>query len=185
MEDVRGRMKVKLLSSALGFQHEVANPNFMGATILADNLVLSKRSNANVILKSTVAIGAAVLDLSKVIMYDLVYNKLPMYEQKLNCRITPVGGDPDSLFLAAENVDIYKSLIPEMIKDGLLDTSNYPKTHTHYSNDLNARLGCVKDEFKGRVCTEIVMLTPKCYSMSYLDDNKPKCAAKGVGRDVI
>jgi hypothetical protein len=185
MEDVRGRMKVKLLGTALQYQHEVANPYFLGATILAENLVLTKRSNANVNLKSTIAIGAAVLDLSKVIMYDLVYNKLPKYEDQFKCRIIPIGGDTDSLFLSVEKVDIYKTLIPEMIKDELLDTSNYPKNHEYYSNTLNARLGCVKDEFKGKICTEIVMLTPKCYSMAYYKDEQTKCTAKGVGREVI
>ena len=45
-------------------------------------------------------------------------------------------------------------------------------------------MGCVKDEFKGAVCNEIVMLTPKCYSMR-IENEKPKCAAKGVGRETI
>src|SRR5277367_5295066 len=147
MEDVRNRMKVHMMSNAADYQHEVAKPHFLSATILAPELVLTKRTNANVCLKSTIAIGAAVLDLSKVIMYDLVYNKLPVYEKRLKCRITPVGGDTDSLFLLIENVDVYQCLIPEMIKDELLDTSNYPKTHENYSNTLNAKLGCVKDEW--------------------------------------
>src|SRR5277367_4213799 len=172
MEDVRNRIKVRMLSNAVDYQHEVVKPHFLSATILAPNLVLTKRTNANVCLKSTIAIGAAVLDLSKVIMYDLVYNKLPVYERRFKCRITPVGGDTDSLFLLIENVDVYQCLIPEMIEDELLDTSNYPKTHAKYSNTLNAKLGCVKDEFKGAKCSEIVMLTPKCYSMRIENENQ-------------
>jgi len=185
MEDVRNRMKVRMMSNAVDYQHEVAKPHFLSATILAPNLVLTKRTN--VCLKSTIAIGAAVLDLSKVqnmIMYDLVYNKLPRYEKRFWCKIIPVGGDTDSLFLLVKNVNVYECLIPEMIKDELLDTSSYPKTHAKYSNTLNAKLGCVKDKFKGAVCSEIVMLTPKCYSMR-IENEKFKCAAKGVGRETI
>src|SRR5277367_1434270 len=184
MEDVRNRTKVRMMSNAVDYQHEVAKPHFLSATILAPNLVLTKRTNANVCLKSTIAIGAAVLDLSKVIMYDLVYNKLPAYESRFKCKIIPVGGDTDSLFLLVKNVNVYECLIPEMIKDELLDTSNYPKTHAKYSNNLNAKLGCVKDEFKGAVCSEIIMLTPKCYSMR-IENEKSKCAANGVGRETI
>src|SRR5277367_2624247 len=184
MADVRNRMKVHMMGNATDYQHEVAKPHFLSATILAPNLVLTKRTNAHVCLKSTIAIGAAVLNLSKAIMYDLVYNKLPVYERRFKCRIIPIGGDTDSLFLLVKNVNIYQCLIPEMIKDELLDTSNYPKTHEKYSNTLNAKLGCVKDEFKGAVCSEIVMLTPKCYSMR-IENEKPKCTAKGVGRETI
>ena len=51
-------------------------------------------------------------------------------------------------------------------------------------NNLNAKLGCVKDEFKGAVRIEIVMLTPKCYCMR-IENEKSKCAAKGVGLETI
>ena len=70
-----------------------------------------------------------------------------------------------------------------MIRDKLLDTSNYPKDHILYSDALNARLGCIKDEFKGNVCREIIMLAPKCYSMA-VDGGGDKRKAKGVGKRV-
>ena len=70
-----------------------------------------------------------------------------------------------------------------MIEDELLDTSNYPKTHNLYSNKLNARLGCIKDEFKGEICKEVILLAPKCYSFQMLN-NETKATAKGVGRTV-
>src|SRR6266566_2113165 len=106
----------------------------MGAIILGDRIALTKHSNDNVKLKSTIAIGAAVLDLSKLVMFDLVYNKLTAHKKNFNCSIVPVGGDTDSLFLAISQVDLYKQLIPKMIDDKLLDTSNYPKTHKKFSN---------------------------------------------------
>ena len=76
---------------------------------------------------------------------------MPKYEEQFNCKLIPAGGDTDSIFIRADNVDVYKVLIPEMIKDKLLDTSNYPESHERYSDDLNARLGCVKDELKGKI----------------------------------
>src|SRR5438477_5794301 len=70
-----------------------------------------------------------------------------------------------------------------MIEDELLDTSNYTRTHHLYSNKLNARLSCIKDEFKGETCEEVVLLAPKCYSFKFAGD-KNKATAKGVGRAV-
>jgi hypothetical protein len=117
-------------------------------------------------------------------MFDLVYNKLPRYENEFGCTITVCGGDTDSLFLTvAGKVDLIKQMYPSMIRDGLLDTSNYAPNHPLYSKQYMAQLGCIKDEFKGGICKEIVMLAPKCYSMELLDGER-KATAKGVGRSV-
>ena len=70
-----------------------------------------------------------------------------------------------------------------MIEDQSLDTSNYPKDHELYSNALNARFGCVKDEFVGEVCEEVILLAPKCYSFKLIG-NTIKITAKGVGKSV-
>ena len=76
-------------------------------------------------------------------------------------------GDTDSLFISVRGrVNVQKELYPAMIRDKLLDISNYPKIHVLFSDALYSQLGCIKDEFKGKVCREIIMLAPKCYSMS-------------------
>ena len=132
-------------------------------------------------LNSTIAIGAAVLDLSKLIMYKLAYEDLPKYERELGCKFEIVGGDTDSLFIKVVGaVDLFRDVYPAMIKNRLLDTSNYPPSHPLFSNDLNAKLGCVKDEFLGKVCKEVVFLAPKCYSFEMHDGSGPKQACKGV-----
>src|SRR5271163_3683655 len=69
-----------------------------------------------------------------------------------------------------------------MIANGLLETSNYPKSHELFNNSMNAQLGCVKDEFKCGICKEVVMLAPKCYSFLMLNDPVPKQACKGVSK---
>jgi hypothetical protein len=186
MEDVRNRIKVKLIGDAFTYAHYATKPTFAGSIILAPELCIIKHTNDNVNLRSTIAIGATVFHLSKLIMYDLVYRKLPVYERKFNCIMSVVGGDTDSLFISVEGlVNLHEEMYPAMIQDGLLDTSNYPKEHALYSNKLNSRLGCIKDEFKGKTCREIVMLAPKCYSMAMSDGGKDQRKAKGVGKSVI
>jgi hypothetical protein len=118
-------------------------------------------------------------------MYRLAYEDLPKYERELGCKISILGGDTDSLFLSVTGkVDLYKDVYPAMIKNRLLDTSNYPPNHPLFSNDLNAKLGCIKDEFLGKMCTEVVFLAPKCYSFQLVGD-KPKQACKGVRKGVL
>ena len=118
-------------------------------------------------------------------MYDLAYNKLSKYEAQFDCKMQIIGGDTDSLFIEVKGaVDLIRVLYPAMIEDGLLDTSNYPKDHDLYSDKLTAKLGCIKDEFKGEICEEVILLAPKCYSFKMIG-GKPNATAKGVGKATL
>ena len=71
-----------------------------------------------------------------------------------------------------------------MLEDGLLDTSNYNQYHQLYTDTHNAELGCIKDEFAGKVYSEFVLLRPKSYSMKPAAEaelgTKKRC--KGIPR---
>jgi hypothetical protein len=184
MENMRERLKVKLVGDAYHYVEQATKPTFSGVVILKHDLALMSHTNAKVKLKSTIAIGATVLDLSKLTMYDLVYNKFPQYERDFGCRLEVIGGDTDSFFVMVKGaVSLERELYPAMIRDELLDTSNYPKTHPLYSDRLNSRLGCIKDEMKGVEIKEVVMLAPKCYSFEQVD-GQTKHTAKGVGKAI-
>jgi hypothetical protein len=138
----------------------------------------------NVELDAPIAIGASVLDISKYIMYKLAYVQLPKYEAMFGCKITIVGGDTDSFFMEVKGVDMISVLYPQMAADGLLDTSNYPKSHPMFSNLHKAQLNCIKDEFSGEPYAEFILLRPKAYSMlpngGEMQSSKRKC--KGVAK---
>ena len=72
MEDVRNRLKIHLVGDPQEYRRLAGKPNFIGTIILDQDLVMLQMTNDNVKLKSTIAIGAAVLDLSKLVMYELV-----------------------------------------------------------------------------------------------------------------
>ena len=66
-----------------------------------------------------------------------------------------------------------------MLRNGLLDSSNFPREHVLFSNTIKAKLGCIKDELAGETITEAVLLKPKCYSMITSNGTEKK-TAKGV-----
>jgi cell fate (sporulation/competence/biofilm development) regulator YlbF (YheA/YmcA/DUF963 family) len=154
---------------------------------ITDDIVLALLHKSTIYLDKPIYIGQAVLDLSKYIMYDLYYNKLKSYEHKFSCQINVMGGDTDSLFLECRNVSLRKQLLPAMIADKLLDTSNYDKKDPLYDNSICCKIGCIKDESAGRVFEEFVLLQPKMYSMSYVGqtDEQSLRRAKGVQRDIV
>jgi len=135
-----------------------------------------------VTLDKPVAIGQAVLDLAKLEMYELYYDKLKTYERELQCKISVVGGDTDSFFLSVTNCNVYKTLLPAMQRDLLLDSSNFNPSHPLYSNSLKAQLGCIKDESAGHSYLDWVLLKPKAYSMQCVSTTGDKKRAKGVKR---
>jgi hypothetical protein len=113
-------------------------------------------------------------------MYSLRYRKLPLYEREFGGKISVIGGDTDSLFCFIEGLDLFEQLHPAMLRDGLLDSSNYPQEHRLYSVQHKAQLGCIKDEVEGEMLVEAVLLKPKCYSMKTASGKICKKRAKGV-----
>ena len=131
-----------------------------------------------------VYIGQAVLDLSKLVMYRLRYDRLSTYAQRLGGTISVVAGDTDSYFVEVRGIRVYDQLLPAMQKDGLLDSSNYPQEHPLYSLMGKAELGRVKDECAGVPIQDVVFLRPKCHSLLLTNDKQHK-RSKGIQRTVL
>lgn len=97
-----------------------------------------------ILLDKPVFIGQAVLDLSKLVMYELRYNKLRAYEEEFGGSMRIVAGDTDSFFIRVRGAKLCHEFLAALARDNLLDTSNYPPEHPLYSADNKAKLGCVK-----------------------------------------
>ena len=184
MENVRKRSNFRLCNSKEKLTAYASRPEFLYTIIFTEDLVGVKMVKEQIFLEKPVYIGQAVLELSKLEMYQLRYNHLARYEKQLGGRIRIAGGDTDSFFLRIDNIDTDGDLLPQMKKDELLDSSNYPPDHPLFSNACKARLGCIKDECEGLPCLEWLLLRPKCYSM-LMANRKEKKRAKGVRRFTV
>ena len=181
MENVRGRKDFRLPNTEEAFEIDTSKPQFLQAHRFSDDLALTEMLKLEVKLDKPIFIGQAVLDLSKLTMFRLRYEKLTDYEHRFGCRISVLAGDTDSLICSVENMEL-QQLHREMLKDGLLDTSNYDQNHQLFTNNFKAKLGCIKDEVQGDVILEAVLLKPKAYSLRTLREKTCKKAAKGVQR---
>ena len=159
---------------------DTSKPQYLRSIEFSEDLILNELMNLEVKLDKPIFIGQAVLDLSKLIMYQLRYDRLRHYEGLFHGKITVIGGDTDSLFCMIEKIDLYEQLHPAMFDDGLLDSSNYPQGHRLYSVRHKAQLGCIKDEVEGEKLVEAVLLKPKCYSMQTASGKVSNTRAKGV-----
>lgn len=186
MENLRLHVILELVSEwegKSGARSIIAKPNFKKCKIIADDLVIMEMGKTNILMNKPIIVGMSVLDLSKTVMYDFLYNYLiPKY----NGKIETCYGDTDSFVVNVETRDIYEDIKADI---HMYDTSNYPIPNAYNIERKNAKvLGCFKDELAGNVITEFIGLRAKCYAIRSFNgktynDNLKK--AKGVKKNVL
>ena len=183
MENTRRRINYKLVTDENKFDKLARSPLFHDRDVITEDIVGVHMLKNKVTLDKPVFVGQAVLDYSKLEMYNLFYKTLP--QSPLIKKLKLVGGDTDSFFLAITTdarislTDVFNSLSQH------LDTSNYPPSHPSYSIANKAKLGCFKDETAGQTLEEMILLRPKMYSMKYKDTDACIKRAKGISRHLV
>ena len=183
MEDVRHRIKYLLVTDWNELDRLSMSALFMDCDIFSEKVVGVHMFKEKVVLNKPVYIGQAVLDYSKLEMYNLYYNILR--QCPLIRKTELMGGDTDSFFLSLHTskqvtlADIFRHL------GQYFDSSNYPQNHPLFSTANKARLGCFKDEAAGKTIEEMVLLRPKMYSIKYLGEAGGIKRAKGISRHLV
>ena len=148
MENLRNRTNFKIVNDEVQHQRLCSRDTFIDSIYFTPELVGVRTTKMEVKLNKPVYIGQCVLDNSKLIMYQLKYERLTSYEDRFNASIDILAGDTDSFFLSCHGVTL-SQLLPAMQQDGLLDTSNYYPSHPLFSmlkrrclDVLRTRHGC-------------------------------------------
>ena len=177
MEQVRNRIDIRLVSDPKKAEKLISKPNFIDRTVYNENLIAIHMEPTKVILNKPIYIGMSVLDLSKVLMYEFLYDVLkPFYGKRLKLCYQ----DTDSFILEIETEDIYKDI--ELLQD-YMDTSNYPKDHPLFSEKNKKVLGKFKDELAGDIMKAFVGLRSKVYAIDRKDS--PIKKIKGIKKCVV
>ena len=127
-------------------------------------------------------LGQAILDLSKIVMYEFHYDYTkPKYGNDL----TLCYMDTDSLVYNIKTEDFYEDIVPDL--ETRFDTSGYSKEDVRpVPIGLNKKvIGLMKDELGGKIMTEFAALRPKLYAYRKLDgaeDKKCKGIKKCIGK---
>ena len=183
MEDVRKRINYKLVTDNDKFEKMVSSPFFNDRDIITKDITGVHMLKPKVELNKPVFVGQAVLDYSKLEMYNLFYKILP--QCPLIKRLHLIGGDTDSFFLTIATdttvslSDVFNNLAQH------IDTSNYPPSHPLYNTVNKAKLGCFKDETAGQTLEEMILLRPKMYSMKFKDRDTSIKRAKGISKHLV
>ncbi len=135
--------------------------------------------NKEVKLDKPIAVGQAILDLSKVAMYNFLYDVMKV---KYGEKVRVCYSDTDSLILQIKTADLYRDMRePEMMKH--FDFSEYPMSHPNYSVANKKVPQKMKDEMKRTLMEVFCALRSKVYvglAPSKDDQVYDKQACKGV-----
>ena len=165
MENVLNRSNIKLINNdPEKLLKLIKQPNFQNAYQISNRLALVESKPIKTIFNKPIYMGAVILEISKLHMYQFWYDHLKV---KYGNKIKLIYTDTDSFVIGVETDDIYK----DMYEDGhLYNFSDYPKDHPNY-NVVNKKVyGIFKDDLNGKILTEFTADKPKMYSYEYIDN---------------
>ena len=128
-----------------------------------------------------ICLGASILDISKILMYDLHYNYI---KSKYGDKASLLFTDTDSLCYEVKTGDGYKDISPDVSK--WFDTSKYDKDHpSGIPTGKNEKvIGMMKDKCKRRQIKKFIGLRSKMYSYVMEDGGEEK-KCKGIKKNVV
>ena len=178
MENIRKHRNIKLVTNREAFLKAVMKPNFKSGVLFGENLMGCEMGKIKVVMNKPVYLGQAILDLSKIVMYEFHYDYM---KQKYPEELTFCNMGTDYLIYDIETEDVYKD-IAEDVKDRF-DTSGY-NPNRPLPVGLNKKvIGLMKDELGGEIMTEFVTLRPKMYAYKTGESESKKC--KGIQKCVV
>ena len=164
MENIRKHRNIRLVMSRESYLHTILKPN-------------CKMGKIKVVMKKLVYLGQAILDLSKIIMYEFHYDYMrPKFKDLQLCYM-----DTNSLIYCIKAEDFYTDIADDITTK--FDTSSYcdhlcvggAGASCPLLVGMNKKVtGLIKDELGGAIMTEFIALRPKLYSFRKLDGSEDK-----------
>ena len=169
MENARKHRDIKIVTTNKQKCKLASEPNYHSTKYISKNLLIMEMKKVEVKINKPVYIGQAVLDISKIRMYECWYNYIkPMYKD--NARLC--------------YMDFYKDISHDLEK--WFDTSNYDeKDERPLPIGKNKKeIGLFKDELGGKIMKELASLRLKAYAYIMDDDSEHK-KGRGTKKRVI
>ena len=147
-------------------------PNFKSGVRFGKNLMGCEMGKIKVVMKKLVYLGQAILDLSKIVMYEFHYDYMKSKYDGENLKLCYM--DTDSSVYEIKTEDFYADIADDV--PARFDTSGYMGSLSNSGSaglipdrplpiSLNKKvIGLMKDELGGATMTEFMALRPKLYS---------------------
>ena len=177
MENIRKHRNIKLVMSRESYLKTIMKPNFKSGIGFSKNLMGCEVCKIKVVMNKPVYPGQAILDLSKIVMYEFHHNYMrPKFDNLQLCYM-----DTDSLIYDIKTEDFYANISDDV--PTRFDTSGYCDRPLPIGMNKKV-VGLMKDELGGAVMTEFIALRPKFYSFRKLSGMEDK-KCKGIKKCMV
>ena len=78
MENIRKRRNIKLVTNREAYLEAVLKPSFKSGVLFAENLMGCEMGKMKVVMNKPIYLGQAILDLSKIVMYEFHYDYMKL-----------------------------------------------------------------------------------------------------------
>ena len=177
IENIRKRVDVKLVNDEKKRTKLTSQPHFQRMTIFTEDLAGIEMKKKAIRLMKPIYCGMAILDNSKVLMYDFHYNFI---KERYGSNARLLFTDTDSLCYQIETDDLYAELYQHK---ELFDFSDYPTDCAFHDSTNKKIIGKMKDETAFIPITEFVGLRSKMYS--FTTDTSESKRAKGIKKGTV
>ena len=179
MENIHKHGNIKLVNNEEAHLKAVMRLNFKSGTLFGPNLMGCEMGKIKVLMNKPVYLGQAILDLSKIVMYEFHYDymKCKYNDDKL----TLCYMDTDSLIYNIQMDDFYKDIADDV--ESRFNTSGYVPDRPLPIGKNKKVIGLVKDELGGGIMSQFVTLRPKMYAYKVGSSESKKC--KGIKKCVV
>lgn len=198
--NVRKQRQMEIVRKQKRFHKIVNDVRFSGGEVWNSKTMLLEREKSAINCSHPIAIGQAVLDISKLLLYKYYYKVLrPIYGN----RVKVMGMDTDSLFLRIEyedagkplnqRADYYADMISRKEHYDLSGMPNVLINGKQLHDDTNKKvLGKMKFESNVKTAETIKDVLPiefcgvrsKCYSFLYANQLPAKAVCKGIPKNI-
>ena len=133
VENIRQHKDIKCVTNEKMYLRTIMKPNIKSGVLFGENLMGCEMGKIKVVMNKPVYLGQAILDLSKIVMYEFHFDYMkPKYGQNLKlCYM-----DTDSLVYHIKTEDFYEDIAKDL--KARFDTSGYKKED---AGPLPIRLG--------------------------------------------
>ena len=179
-ENVRNRCKIEIIKRDDYFKilRRQRNLTFNGICKSFSNCDSYLEKEHEILLDKPIYLGFAILELSKLHMYETYYDTLQPYFAQENLQLHYM--DCDSFILSIKSENINKGL--KKLED-IFDFSNIDENHELYSEKNKKVLGNFKIETpKNIFIDEFIALRSKMYAFKCKDKEEDKNKLKGISK---
>ena len=161
MEYVRKHRDIKLVTTDKRRNQLASEPNYHTTKYFSENLMAIEMKKTRVKMKKRIYLGKSILDITKILMYEIWYNYVkPKYQDKSKlCYM-----DNDNFIIHIKTEDFYEDIADDVEK--WFDTSNYDEDDKRpLPIGKNKKLISIfKDELGGKIMIEFVELRAKTFA---------------------